>query len=77
MPNRGARRKRASEPNDTSWTARMIEEWNAQQKATKRAIRTFERQPGFASMQLWLRDRMGRGVSEEDTAAARHVGAVK
>jgi hypothetical protein len=59
--NRGAHRNRANELRDISWTARMFEE----RKPTKRAIRTFERQPGFASMQLWLRDRM----SENQPAA--------
>jgi hypothetical protein len=48
--------------------------WEAHQKALRKAIRLFDSQPGFASMQVWLRDRVAE-VQHEAPAASKDLGS--
>jgi hypothetical protein len=55
--------------------ARCRDDWKAWQKALQKAIRLFDSQPGFASAEVWLRDRMAE-VEREAPAASKDVGSI-
>ena len=49
--------------------------WEAQQNALRKAIRLFDSQPGFASAEVSLRDRMAE-VQREAPAASKELGSI-
>jgi hypothetical protein len=56
-------------------SSQLGNDWEAQQTAFRKAIWLFDSQPGFASAEVWLRDRMAE-VEREAPAASKELGSV-